>query len=86
MLHRAEGAGSLLTGDIIQVIPNRHLVGFMWSYRMSAAGGQVRPIGAAGSRSARRSPAHGGFACPFRAARTSVRRSVDRYGASLGAR
>jgi hypothetical protein len=32
MLHRAEGAGSLLTGDIIQVIPDRTHVAFMWSY------------------------------------------------------
>jgi hypothetical protein len=32
VLHRAEGAGSLLTGDIIQVIPDRAHVGFMWSY------------------------------------------------------
>jgi hypothetical protein len=32
ILHRAEGAGALLTGDIIQVIPDRTHVGFMWSY------------------------------------------------------
>ncbi len=32
MLHRAHGAGELLTGDIIQVIPDRAHVGFMWSY------------------------------------------------------
>jgi hypothetical protein len=32
LLHRAEGAGSLLVGDIIQVIPDRSHVGFMWSY------------------------------------------------------
>ena len=32
LLHRADGAGSLLTGDIIQVIPDRTHVGFMWSY------------------------------------------------------
>jgi hypothetical protein len=32
MLHRASGAGELLTGDIIQVIPDRTHVGFMWSY------------------------------------------------------
>jgi hypothetical protein len=32
MLHRADGAGELLTGDIIQVIPDRSHVGFMWSY------------------------------------------------------
>jgi hypothetical protein len=32
MLHRANGAGALLTGDIIQVIPDRTHVAFMWSY------------------------------------------------------
>jgi hypothetical protein len=32
MLHSAEGAGALLCGDIIQVIPDRDHVGFMWSY------------------------------------------------------
>jgi hypothetical protein len=32
MLHRAEGARALLTGDIIQVIPDRSHVAFMWSY------------------------------------------------------
>lgn len=32
ILHRADGAGTLLTGDIIQVIPDRTHVGFMWSY------------------------------------------------------
>ena len=32
MLHRADGAGALLTGDIIQVIPDRSHVAFMWSY------------------------------------------------------
>ena len=32
ILHRADGAGALLTGDIIQVIPDRAHVGFMWSY------------------------------------------------------
>ena len=32
ILHRAAGAGSLLTGDIIQVIPDRSHVAFMWSY------------------------------------------------------
>jgi glyoxylase-like metal-dependent hydrolase (beta-lactamase superfamily II) len=32
VLHRAAGAGTLLTGDIIQVIPDRSHVAFMWSY------------------------------------------------------
>jgi hypothetical protein len=32
ILHRAAGDGALLTGDIIQVIPDRSHVAFMWSY------------------------------------------------------
>ena len=33
ILHRAEGAGgALLTGDIIQIVPDRTHVAFMWSY------------------------------------------------------
>lgn len=32
MLHRAAGAGALLSGDVIQVVPDRSHVGFMWSY------------------------------------------------------
>jgi glyoxylase-like metal-dependent hydrolase (beta-lactamase superfamily II) len=32
VLHRADGRGSLLTGDIVQVIPDRRHVGFMYSY------------------------------------------------------
>jgi len=32
ILHHAGGAGALLTGDIIQIVPDRSHVGFMWSY------------------------------------------------------
>jgi hypothetical protein len=32
VLYRAGGGGALLAGDIIQVIPDRSHVGFMWSY------------------------------------------------------
>ena len=32
MLHVAAGVGSLLTGDIVQVVPDRSHVAFMWSY------------------------------------------------------
>jgi glyoxylase-like metal-dependent hydrolase (beta-lactamase superfamily II) len=32
VLHRAEGRGMLLSGDIVQVIPDRSHVGFMYSY------------------------------------------------------
>lgn len=31
MLHSAEGSGALLAGDIVQVVPDRGWVGFMWS-------------------------------------------------------
>jgi hypothetical protein len=32
VLHRAHGEGQLLSGDIVQVIPDRDWVGFMYSY------------------------------------------------------
>ena len=32
ILHRAAGGGALLTGDIIQIVPDRTHVAFMWSY------------------------------------------------------
>jgi len=32
VLHWAEGAGTLLVGDILQVTPGAHHVSFMWSY------------------------------------------------------
>jgi hypothetical protein len=32
VLHRSEGAGALLSGDIVQVIPDHAFVGFMYSY------------------------------------------------------
>jgi glyoxylase-like metal-dependent hydrolase (beta-lactamase superfamily II) len=32
VLHWADGAGALLSGDIVQVIPDRRHVGFMYSY------------------------------------------------------
>jgi len=32
VLHRPEGAGSLLSGDVVQVIPDREWVSFMYSY------------------------------------------------------
>ncbi len=86
MLHRAEGAGSLLTGDIIQVIPDRTHVAFMWSYP------NLVPLP--------ESAVHGIAAAvePFEydaiygawwdrlipsGATEVVRRSVERYGAAL---
>jgi hypothetical protein len=86
MLHRADGAGQLLSGDIIQVIPDRTHVGFMWSYpnlvplpesAVLAIGAAVEPFeydaiyGAWWSRVI----ASGG--------KDVVRRSVQRYGAAL---
>ena len=32
VLHWAEGAGTLLAGDVLQVTPGAHRVSFMWSY------------------------------------------------------
>jgi hypothetical protein len=86
MLHRADGAGDLLTGDIIQVIPDRTHVGFMWSYPnlVPLPETAVQHIGAAvepfeydaiyGAWWGRLIPA---------GAKDVVRRSVERYGAAL---
>src|SRR3954471_208849 len=48
VLHRAEGAGALLTGDIVQVIPDRTHVAFMWSFPnyVPLPEDEVRAIGA----------------------------------------
>ena len=86
MLHRAAGAGALLTGDIIQVIPDRTHVAFMWSYPnlVPLPEKAVQDIGAAVE------PfdydaiygAWWGRLIPF-GAKDVVRRSVQRYGAAL---
>jgi hypothetical protein len=84
MLHRAEG--DLLTGDIIQVIPDRTHVAFLWSYpnMVPLPEAAVRGIGAAvepfdfdaiyGAWWGRLIPS---------GAKDVVRRSVERYGAAL---
>jgi hypothetical protein len=86
ILHRAEGAGDLLTGDIIQVIPDRTHVAFMWSYpnMVPLPETAVQEIGAAvepfdydaiyGAWWGRLIPS---------GAKDVVRRSVERYGAAL---
>ena len=86
MLHRADGRGALLTGDIIQVIPDRTHVAFMWSYpnMVPLPESDVQDIGAAvepfdydaiyGAWWGRLIPS---------GAKDVVRRSVDRYGAAL---
>jgi hypothetical protein len=86
ILHRADGAGDLLTGDIIQVIPDRTHVGFMWSYPnlVPLPEAAVQSIGAAvepfdydaiyGAWWGRHIPS---------GAKDVVRRSVERYGAAL---
>jgi hypothetical protein len=86
ILHRADGAGALLTGDIIQVIPDRAHVAFMWSYpnyvplpeaEVRAIGARVAPFGY--------DSIHGAFwgtVIPS-GARDVVERSVQRYGRAL---
>jgi glyoxylase-like metal-dependent hydrolase (beta-lactamase superfamily II) len=85
MLHWAEG-GSLLSGDIIQVIPDRTHVGFMWSYpnlvplpesavqRIAAAVEPFEYDAIYGAWWDRLIPS---------GATDVVRRSVERYGAAL---
>ncbi|HEX2125507.1 MAG TPA: hypothetical protein VHF45_02965 [Thermoleophilaceae bacterium] len=86
MLHHADGAGALLSGDIIQVIPDRTHVGFMWSYPnlVPLPEAVVREIGAAvepfqyeaiyGAWWGRLIPRDGPQV---------IKRSVERYGAAL---
>jgi hypothetical protein len=86
MLHRDHGAGELLTGDIIQVIPDLSHVGFMWSYPnlVPLPEAEVRAIAAAvepfefdtiyGAWWERIIPA---------GAKDAVRRSAERYGRAL---
>jgi glyoxylase-like metal-dependent hydrolase (beta-lactamase superfamily II) len=86
MLHRADGDGALLSGDIIQVVPDRSHVAFMWSYpnlvplpeaevqRMAAA---VEPL--------RYEAIYGAWwgTVIERDGPAIVRRSAERYGRAL---
>ena len=86
LLHRDHGAGELLTGDIIQVIPDASHVGFMWSYPnlVPLPEAEVQAIAAAvepfefdtiyGAWWGRVIPA---------GAKDVVRRSAERYGRAL---
>jgi hypothetical protein len=86
MLHRDEGAGQLLSGDIIQVIPDRSHVGFMWSYPnlVPLPEATVREVGAAVER-LRFDAIYGawwGRVIPA-GGKQAVWRSVERYGRAL---
>jgi len=86
MLHRAEGAGALLTGDIIQVIPDRTHVGFMWSYPnlVPLPEAEVARVAAAVEPFAFET-IHGAWWGRFIAAgaKDVVRRSAERYARAL---
>jgi hypothetical protein len=86
ILHRADGAGDLLTGDIIQVIPDRTHVAFMWSYpnMVPLPESAVQDIGAAVEPFEYEAiyGAWWGRLIPS-GAKEVVRRSVERYGAAL---
>ena len=86
VLHRAEGAGALLTGDIVQVIPDRTHVAFMWSYpnQIPLPDAEVRALGAAVAPLAYEA-LYGAWWDTVIAtgAGAIVTRSVDRYGAAL---
>jgi hypothetical protein len=86
ILHRAEGEGALLTGDIIQVIPDRGHVGFMWSYPnlIPLPDAEVRRIAAAVEPFAY-DAIYGAWwktVIPT-GAREIVRRSAERYSRAL---
>jgi hypothetical protein len=86
MLHRAHGAGELLSGDIIQVIPDLSHVGFMWSYPnlVPLPEAEVKAIAAAVERF-EFDAIYGAWwdrIIPW-GAKDVVRRSVERYGRAL---
>ena len=86
----ADGRGALLSGDIVQVIPDRAHVGFMYSYpnliplpaaavaRIAAA---LEPV-----RRSRRSTGRGGGGSSRATGRAPCVRSAERYGAPCAAR
>jgi hypothetical protein len=86
LLHRAEGAGALLSGDIIQVVPDRTHVGFMWSYP------NLVPLPEAAVQRLAATVEPYAFAALYGAwwgrvipadAKDVVRRSAERYGRAL---
>ena len=86
MLHRAHGAGELLTGDIIQVVPDLSHVGFLWSYP------NLVPLPEAEVRAIAASVEQFEFDVIYGAwwdrivpsgAKQVVRRSAERYGRAL---
>jgi hypothetical protein len=86
ILHRADGAGALLTGDIIQVIPDRSHVAFMWSYPnlVPLPEAQVQRIAAAVEPYAYEA-IYGAWSGTVieRDGPAIVRRSAERYGRAL---
>ena len=82
----AGGAGGLLAGDVVQVIPDRTHVAFMWSYPnlVPLPEATVGRIGAALEPFAFET-IHGAWwdAVVRRDAKAVVRRSVERYGLAL---
>jgi hypothetical protein len=86
MLHRAHGAGELLTGDIIQVIPDRSHVGFMWSYPNLVPLPQAEVIAIAASvETFEFDVIYGAWwdRVITAGAKDVVRRSAERYGRAL---
>ena len=86
MLHHAEGGGALLAGDVIQVVPDRSHVGFMWSYPnlVPLPEASVRALAAAVEPFAFEAlyGAWWGTVIPADA-KEVVRRSATRYGQAL---
>jgi hypothetical protein len=82
----AEGRGALLSGDIVQVIPDRRHVGFMYSYPtlIPLPADEVRRIGATLEPLPFETIYGAWWSAVVRAdAKGAVRRSVDRYGRAV---
>jgi hypothetical protein len=86
VLHWAHGPGALLTGDIIQVIPDRSHVAFMWSYpnQIPLPGSEVEALGATVALFDYEALYGAWWGTVIEQdAKTIVERSVERYGAAL---
>ena len=85
MLHREQGAGELLTGDIIQVIPDPAYVGFMWSYPnlVPLPEAEVQAIAAAVEPFEFETIYGAWWDRVVPDAKAVVRRSAERYGRAL---
>lgn len=85
VLHSADGAGTMLMGDVCAVVPDPDYVTFLWSYpnRVPLPAADVRRIDEALSPFAYDTLHAAFWDTQKRDARRVIRRSIDRYLAAL---